>query len=195
MLCGNLARNGIWNVIAERAALGSGPGIAGVPAVDYAQGGNFGGVSIVEQGKAQTEPVQVIALDAYNLTRCELLKIDVEGMESEVLRGAADTIARLRPIIYCENDRDEKARELIELLREWKYDLFWHAPQMYSAENFRQNPVNDFRNDAGESLVSINMLCCPAERNLDPGLPRVTPRPVISGQGGVSANLEVVRPA
>jgi hypothetical protein len=114
-------------------------------------------------------------------------------MELEVLKGAADTISRLRPLIYCENDRFEKSRDLIEFLRGLKYDLYWHTPQMFSEDNYRKNPVNDFRNDKGQSLVSLNMLCCPAERGLNPGLPPVVDRPPFSGAGGLAADATVVR--
>ena len=165
MLCANLAINGIWNVIAERGALGAAPGIMQVPPVDYAQIGNFGGVPLQETG---AEPVQVIALDAYRLTRCDLLKIDVEGMELAVLQGAADTIARLRPVIYCENDREEKSAALIAYLRELGYELHWHLPRMFNPDNWRRNPSNDYGD-----IVSVNMLCLPQEKGLTSPLPLV----------------------
>ena len=40
------------------------------------------------------------------------MKIDVEGMEGEVLAGASSTIARFRPQLYVENDRREKSAAL-----------------------------------------------------------------------------------
>lgn len=41
-------------------------------------------------------------LDSYQLDSVALLKIDVEGMEAEVIRGGMDTIRRNRPVIYAE---------------------------------------------------------------------------------------------
>ena len=162
MLCANLAINGIWNVNAERVALGRGPGILQVPPVDYAKPGNFGGVPLQDRGE---EPVRVSALDAYRLPRCDLIKIDVEGMELEVLQGAVETIARTRPTIYCENDRAEKSPALVSFLRGLGYDLYWHMPPMFNAENFRQNPVNAFQRE-GVDIVSLNMLCLPREKGI-----------------------------
>lgn len=44
----------------------------------------------------------VRTLDAYDLKRLDLVKIDVEGMQLEVLQGAQETLKRLRPVLYVE---------------------------------------------------------------------------------------------
>ena len=50
--------------------------------------------------------VRTIKLDDYcrqiSSKRVAVMKIDVEGMEHKVLKGAQETIARDRPIIFCE---------------------------------------------------------------------------------------------
>ena len=52
---------------------------------------------------AGTEVAQVIMLDDYvrekNLPRVDFIKLDVEGSELEVLKGAATTISRFKPIL------------------------------------------------------------------------------------------------
>jgi FkbM family methyltransferase len=165
MLCGNLAINGIWNVIAERMALGAEAGIAYVPPIDYAAPGNFGAVSLA---KDVGEPVQVQTLDGCNFVRCDLIKIDVEGMEGDVLKGAAQTIKRLRPVLYVENDREEKKAALIAQLRLMGYAIYWHLPALFNPQNFNKNEINDYG-----STVSINMLCLPEEKKMPCDLPRV----------------------
>ena len=48
--------------------------------------------------------VKIVTLDATVLSepRIDILKIDVEGAELDVLKGAAKTLARHRPIVYVE---------------------------------------------------------------------------------------------
>jgi hypothetical protein len=51
---------------------------------------------------ANTESVDVVTLDSFNLDNVDIIKIDVEGFELFVLMGAALTISRDRPIIQTE---------------------------------------------------------------------------------------------
>ena len=46
--------------------------------------------------------VEIRTLDSYAFDDVSLIKIDVEGMEMAVLRGAVETIERHRPYIYAE---------------------------------------------------------------------------------------------
>ena len=94
-----------------------------------------------------------MTLDGYNLSACQFIKIDVEGMEAAVIRGARKTIEKFRPILYVENDRDDRSAELIELLQSLGYNLYWHTPRLFNPDNFYQNPVNEFGD-----VVSANML-------------------------------------
>lgn len=55
------------------------------------------------------------------------IKIDVEGFECKVLRGAKETICKYKPIIYCEVNKSALQRqgatkeELLGLLNDWGY--------------------------------------------------------------------------
>jgi FkbM family methyltransferase len=153
MLCGNLALNAISNVTVYQAAVGSQPGSINVPPVDYAAVGNFGGVSL---GGAAGETVPLHIIDELYLQRCEFIKIDVEGMECEVLQGAAQTMRRFRPRLYVENDRVDKSPDLIEHLFSLDYRLYWHLPPLFEPDNYFGNPENVFGN-----IVSVNMVCLP----------------------------------
>jgi len=155
ILCGNVALNEIPNVHALPVALGRAAGRAKVPALDYRGASNFGGVSLAG---AQGEDVPVAPLDQLEVARVKLIKIDVEGMELDVLAGAKATLARCHPILYVENDRAEKAEALVALLQENGYRMWWHTPQLYSPANFLGNPNNVFGN-----VASFNMLCLPRE--------------------------------
>jgi FkbM family methyltransferase len=156
MLCANLALNGIANVRALQAGAGRERGIAHVPRLDYTAANNFGGISLGAAGAS--EPVDIIPVDALGLAQCRLIKIDVEGMEGEVLAGAAATITRHRPVLYVENDRRAKSAALIAHISSLGYELFWHMPPLFNANNFFCHSINVF-----QGIVSINMLGVPRE--------------------------------
>jgi hypothetical protein len=59
-----------------------------------------------------------------------------------------------KPIIYIENDRIEKSKELIEYLWSLGYELYWHLPRLFNPNNFFNNKENKIGN-----FVSVNMLC------------------------------------
>lgn len=95
---------------------------------------NLGGTSAVYR-KGEAKPVQVAIkkLDALDLDFADLglIKIDVEGMEAEVIKGARATIARHLPIILFEqhvedfSDADPET-ESIKLLRDFGYRFCWY---------------------------------------------------------------------
>lgn len=158
-LCANLALNSCANVHAHHAAIGQAEGETLVPFLPPDQPANFGGVSL--PGATAGERVPLRTLDALGLGACALIKLDLEGMEVEALQGGAALIARLRPLLYVENDREARAQELVALLRAWRYRLYWHLPPLFVADNFAADPENIFG-----AVVSINMLCIPEERGI-----------------------------
>ena len=158
-LCANLALNQCANVHARQAAVGAEAGTIRVPALPPGAPNNFGGLSLL--GAQGGEPVPMVTLDGLGLAACHALKIDVEGMEAEVLRGAAATIARCRPVLYVENDRAERSAGLIALIAGFDYAMYWHLPPLYAPDNFAGEAEDDF-----PGIVSINMLCLPRERGI-----------------------------
>lgn len=50
------------------------------------------------------EEVQIITIDSLRLDAVDFIKIDVEGMEYEVITGGLKTIARFRPAIMIEEN-------------------------------------------------------------------------------------------
>lgn len=154
ILCGNLALNQVSNTVAFNAAVGSAHGTIHVPRLDYTKGANFGGLSLGEW--EQGDVVQVLTLDSLAFKRCSFIKIDVEGMELEVLHGAMKTLSKHKPLLYVENDRAEKSAALIEWLLAHKYRPYWHLPKLFNPDNYYQVKENVFG-----GILSINMLCVP----------------------------------
>jgi len=158
ILCANLALNDIGNAFAYPEGCGEVEGEAVVPLLDYSQQDNFGGLSLQPAG-ARGIKVRVRPLDSLELPACGLVKVDVEGFEPQVLRGARRTVERCRPVIYIENDRAAQQQEVISLVAEMGYRLFWHTPRLFDPANFNGVQENLFGR-----AVSVNMLCIPNER-------------------------------
>ncbi len=151
-LCANLALNSISNVYCFQQAIGDETSAIMIPALDYTAENNFGALSL---GSYQAgEQVPLSTLDGFNFPACNFLKIDVEGMERQVIEGARKLIGRFKPVIYVENDKREKAEDLLRLLDSLSYKMYWHWPPYYSPHNFFGNADNQFPN-----LISVNMIC------------------------------------
>lgn len=159
-LCANISLNGLFNVTTHSCGCGAAEEIMTIPQIDYAKNErqNFGGVSL--SSGQEGVPVKVLPLDQLvgDLPSMRLLKIDVEGMEGELLKGASSLIARFRPRIYLENEIVEKSRALIEQLMALDYRLWWHIPPLFNPDNFFGVKENEYGN-----IFSFNMLCLPCE--------------------------------
>ncbi len=160
ILCANLALNALRNVVIHSCGCGERRQTMTVPVIDYAadKPHNSGGMSLRSDGEGIPVPVMPLDELTENLASLRLIKIDVEGMELDVLRGGRRLIARCRPLLYVENDRLEKSKALIEHLMGEGYRLWWHIPPLY-------NPANFFGvgEDIYPTIHSINMFCMPKE--------------------------------
>jgi len=154
-LCANLVLNELFNVSTMHGAVGRSQGMITVPRVDYRRPNNFGGLHL---GGATGDQVPLYTLDGFDFPRIKLLKVDVEGMEAEVLAGARETLRQHRPVLYVENDRRPNSPALIRLVHDLGYRAWWHLPPLFAPDNFAGKPENVFG-----GVVSINLLCLPAE--------------------------------
>ena len=68
--------------------------------------------------------IELRDLDSYNFDQVDVLKIDVEGYEISVLKGAEQTIKKNRPMIQIEGNSAGKRyglhkKQIMELLTSW----------------------------------------------------------------------------
>jgi FkbM family methyltransferase len=155
LLQSQIALNQLHNVIAFNEGSGADERELWLPRIDYSGRGNFGGVSLQRSGSGQQEKVKVRRLDdVFPDAPAHLIKIDVEGMEREVIAGARALIERSKPLLYVENDRVEESAALISLIQDCGYRLWWHIPPLFNPGNFFNIEENKF----GE-FASFNMLC------------------------------------
>jgi len=123
-LAGNIAINNCFNAIAMHGAVSSESGVMQIPSPNYLTPSSFGSLELRERSGNEfigqkidyktLVNVRKIALDEFDLPRVDLIKIDVEGMEMEVLAGAAKAIERSRPIMLIEKIKTDGTQ-----LRAW----------------------------------------------------------------------------
>ena len=114
-LAGNVAINNCFNAKLIHAAVGNANGLMKIPQPDYLAPASFGSLELRPQKTPEdigqkidyTEralvPVRAMTIDSLALKRLDLLKVDVEGMECEVLEGARRTIRQCLPAIIIEH--------------------------------------------------------------------------------------------
>lgn len=163
-LAGNVSINNLLNVYPFQKALGSSPGFIAVPELDQERTVNWGGLSLCEDySGAPSYPVPLITIDEQQFLRLDFIKMDVEGMEKLALEGAKETIEKFKPILYVEDDREEKSAALIETIKSMGYLIYKHLGPLYNPNNFFGDPENVFLNKVDEGqytqVVSGNLFC------------------------------------
>jgi len=123
-LAGNIAINNCFNAIAVHGAVSSESGVMQIPNPNYLVPSSFGSLELRQSSSNEYigQPidyqnlvnVRKLALDEYNLPRVDFIKIDVEGMEMEVLHGAAQSIERSHPVMLIEKIKSDAGQ-----LRPW----------------------------------------------------------------------------
>jgi FkbM family methyltransferase len=173
-LCANLALNGLMHVRALPFAGGATDGEVCFETPDYESTGNFGAATMLPRLPGSTDG-RTQAVPCYRLDtlvreeQVALIKLDVEGAELDVLRGAEAIVQRDRPVLYLENDRVALSEALIAWLFAHGYRLWWYLAPLFHENNFLGNKENIYGD-----LVSMNMIALhPAHGAVVDGLPEV----------------------
>jgi FkbM family methyltransferase len=100
-------------------------------------------------GSKKSERVRVSTIDRfvdfYGMSAVDVIKIDVERLEPKVLAGAARTIRRFRPIIYCEVLPLTDKAAIEDALPGYQFQhLTDHGPLI--KEQLEHDPTRRFRN-------------------------------------------------
>jgi len=155
----NAEQNNLSQLTTFCQGAGARPGELWIPKLDYTDVRNFGAVSLKtrKEGKEAGLRVPVTCIDDLALEDCRLLKIDVEGMELEVLKGSRETLKRHAPIVYAEMNSVEAGADLMKHMAQYGYAAFYHAAPAFNPDNFLGSEDN-FLGFAHES----NLLFLPA---------------------------------
>jgi FkbM family methyltransferase len=133
-LAGNIAINNCFNARAIFAAACGEAGMMKVPQLDHTRPASFGSLEIKRREQPESigqaidyeapDAVEVpcVTLDSLELARVDLIKIDVEGMELEVLAGSTDVIRKHRPAMVVEHVKSD-AVKLLQWLEALDYQV------------------------------------------------------------------------
>jgi FkbM family methyltransferase len=161
MLAGNVALNALEHVICHHAAVGEAMGKIQLPSLPppdtYT---NYSSFSLMRDNNAG-ETVPLVTLDSLELSRCSVIKVDVESMETPVLRGARHLIERCQPILYVENNDQEGSKRIASVLAKLNYLAYWSIRPHYDPNNYYCNTINIWPT----SVWAANLICVP--KNLD----------------------------
>jgi FkbM family methyltransferase len=115
-LAGNVALRNCFNAQVFNAAVSDAPGEMAVPALDFEKPASYGSLELLQDSRSEKigqdiDPhkmikVPKVTLDGLRIPRLDLLKMDVEGMEGQVVKGAAGLIKKYRPVIQMEMIKD-----------------------------------------------------------------------------------------
>ena len=165
----NMITNGLITAMTYCAALSDEDGYTKIPdmrgvaelGLELNSGGAMIGYEDAEKTGIPAVVVPKMRLDALQLERVDLIKMDVEGHEPEVLRGAEETIMRCRPLMWVECDR-ERTEELASAgLHLHGYRMRFNETPLWNLANWHGRPpeVNPW-----PGITSYNWLCWPREK-------------------------------
>jgi len=132
--------------------------------------GGQGGASVTEgyfsTTKINTFSIQVTTIDAFvasrGLDRLDLIKIDVDGPEVTILRGASETMTRLKPAIMVEasmwfEEHGATVEDLFEILTAHGYEI--HGTIRNGETAVRMHSAADISGNLGEKGSAMNFFC------------------------------------
>ncbi|MFC1499614.1 FkbM family methyltransferase [Candidatus Zixiibacteriota bacterium] len=147
-LQGTIQLNGLTNVDCRNTGVGDVPGTIGFDDLE----GEFNiGKGQVRNGAKSSIPITTIDNEATEFTgRVSLMKIDVEGYELSVLRGAHNTLYQHKPILVCEFNPDTYSfSDFVEVIP-YRSDFF----QIPNSHREQLKPIHPDRfSCAGDILV------------------------------------------
>lgn len=165
----NLALNSLGRVRVDDRAVGSEAGRRVLHLADAQHAGQntlgsvvYGGVSVVGSEEVAVASLDQIIAEA-GLTAVSVLKIDVEGAEHEVLRGALRCLDELRPVILMELQEPSLAAlgssvaEVLGLLEAHGYRVLAYG----SADSPMLVPLSAANRAEAQDVVAV-----PVERSL-----------------------------
>lgn len=183
MLATNLLFNGCYNTIPVHAGVSSKQGISrmvNINPFDNNQKINYGEFKINNHDDRGVD-TSIVTLDRYiDTKKFDLIKMDVEGMEVDVLDGAKKLIKKQKPILYIEFNNKNGDDRLLEKIYSLGYIPFWHIYPKHNINNYNKKEMNIWEpdnyiidKDNLDLRYEGNALCVPKDSTLPLGLKQI----------------------
>jgi FkbM family methyltransferase len=177
-LCGSIVANSLDNVYALNLALGKECKKLNLPVPDYNREFNIGGLTVDPEIRrlrgqagrftlsdfhnAGTEWVDMVTVDSLNLTDLALIKLDVEGVELDVLNGAVETLmtSDFPPILFEVWDDKllpsliEHKNELLTFVKDLGYEIQAFG-DLAIAQNRLHGPIVAFESRSDDASARV----------------------------------------
>lgn len=147
------------NIEVLNCGLGSGNYTMAIEKVNLDKNENFGGLELksIDNGDADViEGVEIKTIDSISLDKVDFMKVDVEGMEYDVLNGSIDTIERFKPTIFLELNDANHAVNLLDFATKFDYLVFGVTTKVFNKNNFNNNADNIFSDASEVGLLFIS---------------------------------------
>jgi FkbM family methyltransferase len=152
----NIKNNELPNVQVFNSGLSDRPGEMEVNNVDIYKTSGFGSEKLTDKTKnANKLTVKITIIDDLRLESCELIKVDVEGMEKNVLAGGQTTIKQFKPFVYAECNSADAAWPIVQLMRVLDYKIYVYSEIAYNSDNYLKNQNNIFGNARELAIICV----------------------------------------
>jgi len=149
----NVERNGLTNVRRFNAGISDKAGVLTIAPLSVGDHVNPGGLSLTAASAGVS--AELMTIDGLALDRLDLMKIDVEGMEAEVLQGAQATITTLRPVVFAECNTMEGASAVLAAFAHGGYTALGATYPAFNKRNYRENESNIFGDSRECALIFV----------------------------------------
>ena len=172
LIMANVAINELSHkVIMYHGGLGAENTMIKIPMMNYNELNNYGAYSLdMEAPNEHKFPIPITTIDKLTEgLKVDFIKLDIEGMELDALRGAAHVIEKCRPVMLIECDKEDSGPAVLEYIDQLDYDMYWLRTLLWQDKNpfgcsWEDNPFG--------AQASFNLYCVPRGGQAIEGLPR-----------------------
>lgn len=173
VLRSNVEANGVGNIEVANVAVGPSEGVARFSMPPLSETRNFGDNAFDADGRWSAE-IEMKTLDSLAPDDTRAVKIDVQGFELDVLKGASRLLSAVRPALIVEVGRDSpRARRVIAHLMAQRYACYWLFSPFITLTATRKQPYPGYPESGQTVQGDHNIAAIPIERGQPQEMTRV----------------------